>query len=628
MDFKTKLAFALVSASLLSMLALGFFTYLWAADMLFGEAQRQLGVVADSKQSQIRGVVDDWVEDLREVVDRLEAATDLEAVRSDPDRAAELLRDAAASSHRIRSVEFVEAGVESTGAASLREHSVAFVGIRMDSQPSFGVVLRAPVTLVEGRVEFVDVAFYARSLERFLGRTLKLGYTGQTSLFLSTPATSVGEAAEGYLVVESSGDGDELVRERRSLAEAPTAVSAALGSEEQIFTGVVDGRGREVMAAVRLVPELHGGIVVQLDSAEAREGSRVLFGNMRDIGVSLAAFAILGGTLLGLYLGRPIHKLVEEVDRIRHGELGLRLQVKGEDEVAFLARSLNEFMDQLDRSSDLFRLAELEVLVVGGDEQAQKLYGGLLQNWNMRPTLVETGAAALAATQQALQAGKPIQMVLLDDPLPDLHAVQLAEEMRASLPKGLPAVLLSADIEGLDAAALKQAGIGCVLPKPVVASHLMEAILDEMGVSAQGLASGADVYLKPALPRRILLAEDNPLIQRVMLGLLSKWGHEVTLAENGRDALDRSGLERFDLILMDVEMPVMNGLEATAAIRERERKGGARSTIVALTAEARSGDRDRCLSAGMDDYLSKPVDARSLYGLIERCPSARSPAQA
>jgi CheY-like chemotaxis protein/HPt (histidine-containing phosphotransfer) domain-containing protein len=149
----------------------------------------------------------------------------------------------------------------------------------------------------------------------------------------------------------------------------------------------------------------------------------------------------------------------------------------------------------------------------------------------------------------------------------------------------------------------------------------MEAILDQMGVSAEGLASTADAYLKKTTPRKILIAEDNALMQRVMVGFLENWGHEVTLAENGRIALESTQRERFDLILMDVEMPEMNGLDATAAIRAHEHEDTGRTPIIALTAEAKTGDRERCLAAGMDDYISKPVDPKALYALIERYPA-------
>jgi CheY-like chemotaxis protein len=148
----------------------------------------------------------------------------------------------------------------------------------------------------------------------------------------------------------------------------------------------------------------------------------------------------------------------------------------------------------------------------------------------------------------------------------------------------------------------------------------MEAILDETGVSAEGLTATAATSHRTATPRKVLLAEDSRLIQQVMLGFLESWGHEVTCVGNGRLAVERAQAERFDLILMDVEMPEMNGLDATAAIRAQEGEGE-RIPIIALTAEARPGDRERCLVAGMDDYIAKPADPKRLYAMINRCPA-------
>lgn len=123
-------------------------------------------------------------------------------------------------------------------------------------------------------------------------------------------------------------------------------------------------------------------------------------------------------------------------------------------------------------------------------------------------------------------------------------------------------------------------------------------------------------------PMRVLLAEDNPVNQKVAVGLLSKRGHAVVVAGNGRDALEALTRQPFDLVLMDVQMPVMGGFEATAAIRERERATGSHIRIVAMTAHAMTGDRARCLAAGMDDYMAKPVNPKELFAMVENGRSA------
>jgi CheY-like chemotaxis protein/HPt (histidine-containing phosphotransfer) domain-containing protein len=636
MDLKTKLAFALVSASLLSMAVLGYFTYLWAEDLFLEDSQHQLDAVAESKKDAINGVFARWKEEVYALVARAQSAQLARSHPSPPDatsmeRIARVLRDAQASSHSLRRVMLFDvqgnplsgAGAESKAIAGVPDDDVAFFGIRVEANHSISAIFHAWLTLDGHRVGLVEAVLDAQPLERFVGHTAEIGETGETSLIVPTRTapSSPRSADDGYFVVSSSRHSVEVDRERRALSEAPATASAALRGQEQVFAKVTDHRGHEVMAVTRFLPEPGWGLVVQVDRVEARQRADQLLANMRDLGVSLAAFAILGGTLFGLYLGRPIHKLVQEVDRIRHGELGLRLDAGGEDEVAFLAQSLNEFMDQLDRSSDLFQLGEMSVLVVDSDAKNRQLLQDLLQNWKMRPTPAESGAAALSAFEQARRAGQPLQLVLLDESLPDMDSTRLAARLRSSNSGPFPIILLSSQVDLLDADRLKEAGIGRILPRPVVASHLMEAILDEMGVSAEGLASTTDAYLKKTTPRKILLVEDNALIQRVMIGFLENWGHEVRLAENGRIALESIQREHFDLILMDVEMPEMNGLDATAAIRAHEHKDTGRTPIIALTAEAMTGDRERCLAGGMDDYISKPVDPKALYALIQRYPA-------
>jgi CheY-like chemotaxis protein len=139
----------------------------------------------------------------------------------------------------------------------------------------------------------------------------------------------------------------------------------------------------------------------------------------------------------------------------------------------------------------------------------------------------------------------------------------------------------------------------------------------ESAVSA-GIATAARRAVAPARAARILVAEDNIVNQRVAAALLTKRGHSVTVVNNGREAIDALARGEFDLVLMDVQMPEMDGFEATAAIRAMERDTGRHVRIVAMTAHAMSGDRDRCLAAGMDDYLSKPIDKRSLYQVVEK----------
>ena len=158
------------------------------------------------------------------------------------------------------------------------------------------------------------------------------------------------------------------------------------------------------------------------------------------------------------------------------------------------------------------------------------------------------------------------------------------------------------------------------MPKPVIASELMNAMLHEFGMSLSP-ATPESAALPALAPRRILLAEDNPVNQKVVLGFLGRWGQEVVVAQNGRAAVEITAREPFDLVLMDVQMPVLDGYQATGEIRARERAAGGHLPIIAMTAEAMKGDRERCLAAGMDDYLAKPIDTSALYKAIAARPA-------
>ena len=632
MDLKTKLAFALVSASLLSMAALGYFTHLATVELFLADSRGQLNALAESRKNEIDTVLLGWYEVVQQTVERIESSplTDRDIGTQDAQTLqilARILDETKASSSLLRRVTLFDTQGAALlivgpafreGAAPPHIDEPILSNLVEEADGSRSVLLHAVLNRQGESIGRVELAFDARPLDRFIGASQSIGATGKTALLI--PARGNTPTDRSFLV-SSLGSRRSGASRDTAVTEAPAPIAESLRSEGRTLETVFDHEGREISAAALPLAVPGWGVVVEVASDEAWLRAGRLIANMRDLGIALAAFATLGGVLLGLYLGRPINELKEQVDRIRHGELGLRLNVKGEDEVAFLAQSLNEFIDQLDRSSDLFRLGQLRVLVVESNAPRRRLFGDLLENWGMRPTLVETGANALGALEQAAKAGQPLQLVLLDESIADMQVISLVERLRA-LPSGtVPVVVLASKTEGAEAERLKSCGVERLLPKPVVASHLMEAILDEMGIDAEGLIPTGDTYLNKTTPRTILLVEDNRLMQQVMIGFLENWGHDVRLAKNGRAALEANESERFDLILMDVVMPEMNGLEATAAIRSRERGGIERTPIIALTAEALSGDRESCLAAGMDDYITKPVDPKALYALIERFPA-------
>ena len=181
-------------------------------------------------------------------------------------------------------------------------------------------------------------------------------------------------------------------------------------------------------------------------------------------------------------------------------------------------------------------------------------------------------------------------------------------------------VLTSGDRHGDDGRA-QQLGIAAQLIKPVKPSELRQVIGTVLAAARPASAPRRSplVTVQPPRPLRILLAEDSLLNQKLAVGLLTKWGHAVTVANNGQEAVVAVTRQVFDLVLMDIQMPEMNGFEATEAIRGQERERGGRVPIVALTAHALKGDRERCLEAGMDGYVSKPIRQEELYQAIAAC---------
>ena len=278
-----------------------------------------------------------------------------------------------------------------------------------------------------------------------------------------------------------------------------------------------------------------------------------------------------------------------------------------------------------DREAQLTRLRDMPVLVVDDNPVNRRLLETTLTQWLMKPQLADSGLAGIAAMQERKLAGKTFPLVVLDAHMPGLDGFSVAEEIRKdpAMAGAIVMMMTSAGQRG-DGARCRELGIAAYLTKPISQPELLDAILTVLGMSADS-PGGVQVVTRHSLREnrrnlRILLAEDNKVNQLVAARLLGKRGHEVVIAENGRQALaalDAPGSAGFDLILMDVQMPDMDGFEATGIIREREKSSGAHIPIVAMTANAMKGDKERCLASGMDDYVSKPIDVEQLMAVIE-----------
>ena len=271
---------------------------------------------------------------------------------------------------------------------------------------------------------------------------------------------------------------------------------------------------------------------------------------------------------------------------------------------------------------DPARLRDLHALIVDDNFTNRRVLQGILSRWGMKPTAVDGGRAALQAIEVANNAGYPFPLILLDGQMPEMDGFTLAEHIHKDpeLVNATIMMLTSAGHLG-DAARCRELGIAAYLVKPIRQGELLDAI-------CQVLDGMARKQPEPLVTRhtlreekhriRILLAEDNAVNQTLAVRLLEKRGYAVTVAPNGRAAVEAFQIGGFELVLMDIQMPGMDGFEATAAIREREKLIGGHIPIVAMTAHALVGDQERCIASGMDGYISKPIRTSELFATIEK----------
>jgi two-component system sensor histidine kinase/response regulator len=262
----------------------------------------------------------------------------------------------------------------------------------------------------------------------------------------------------------------------------------------------------------------------------------------------------------------------------------------------------------------------LTVLLVDDNEANRRILQQMLQSWGIHPISVDRASKALDELEKAKALGLPFSLILLDAHMPDSDGFAAAERIKKN-PRWSESevVMLTSFGSSGDAAKCSELGIHAYLPKPIKRSDLLAILQRRLGSREPETVSPP--VPSPRVERHtaltILLAEDNRVNQIVATRLLEKRGHTVVLAETGRAALEALHKQRFDLVLMDVQMPEMDGLEATMAIRQREKLSGQHVPIVAMTANAMTGDEQRCLQSGMDGFVAKPISAQRLFATIE-----------
>jgi two-component system, sensor histidine kinase and response regulator len=422
--------------------------------------------------------------------------------------------------------------------------------------------------------------------------------------------------------------------------EVPDEVAGDPGRLGQVIVNLV---GNAIKFTER------GEVAVLVGAAEVTDGAVRLEVQVRDSGVGIPADKLAG-------IFEPFRQADTSIQR-RYGGTGLGLAISrrlvrmmgGDIRVESVAGlgSVFSFTVRLDRAPTAEReptgpatLTGLRVLVADDHDVNRRFFDAAVRSWRMAPETAEDGPAALEKLRAAAAAGQPFDVVMLDMLMPGMQGLDVVRAMRQEPAlAATPVLMLTSDVNPGDSARALELGVSGRLTKPVTPSELLNALLAAVGtptgIEASAPTSSGPRPGQPSL--RVLVAEDNAVNQKLALRLLERAGHRAVVVENGRKAVEILDGQQFDVVLMDVQMPEMDGLSAARAIRSAEAEIAAgrrpapaesayaagRIPIVALTAHAMKGDREQCLAAGMDGYISKPLSAEDLVAELARC--ARRP---
>lgn len=381
----------------------------------------------------------------------------------------------------------------------------------------------------------------------------------------------------------------------------------------------------------------HGEVILEVKCAETMENRVRLHFSVKDTGIGIqeerqqAIFDAFtqadssttrryGGTGLGLAISLRLVRLMG-------GEIWLESEIGKGSTFHFTAGfNVGDAVAPSD-AIEFSRLQNLRVLVVDDSSTNRRILQQMLMNWGMQPALAQEGEEALVLLHQAQQAGTPFPLVITDVHMPNMDGFTLVERINNdSALAGASIIMLTSARQPGQAERCRQLGVKGYLTKPIKQSELVSAIALAMSNPADRKpANGTPLHaaaLHSEQRLRVLIAEDNRINQVLARRLLEQHGHTVVVAGNGREALAEVESSSFDVVLMDVQMPEVDGLEATAMIRTNERSTGKHLPIIALTAHAMKGDHERCLAAGMDGYISKPLEPAELVATIERVVAA------
>jgi signal transduction histidine kinase/DNA-binding response OmpR family regulator len=494
-------------------------------------------------------------------------------------------------------------------------------------------------------------------------RTPMNGVIGMTELALETPLTS--EQRDYLTTVKASADAllgvlndildfSKIELRKLELESIPFSVRNHVAELLRPLALRAEQKGLELVCDVR--PDVPGAVLG--DPGRLRQvlvnliGNAVKFTERGHILVRIAVESQVDGTTTLHYsvsdtgIGIPQEKLEEVFQPFRQADGSTTRRYGGTGLGLAISSTLADLMggriwvESTPQQGSTFHFTacvgltdappetvtstvpDLPVLIVDDNAVNRRILHDLLARWTMRPTAVASGALALQALSDAHARGEPFPLVLLDANMPEMDGYQVAQRVRDN-PElaGVTIMMVSSSGQYGETARCLELGITQRLTKPVDHRELLTAINRALAIEPVRAPAPATAPAPTDLPAQrldVLLAEDNVVNQRLAAKLLERRGHRVTVVNNGREALAAIAVQQFDVVLMDVQMPEMGGFEATAAIRQREIESGAHVPIIAMTAHAMKGDRERCLESGMDDYLTKPLDSKLLIAVVER----------
>jgi two-component system sensor histidine kinase/response regulator len=421
-------------------------------------------------------------------------------------------------------------------------------------------------------------------------------------------------------------------------------VEIALDIEPSVPSWIVGDAGRLRQVILNLIGNAlkfteRGEVILEVSLEEVAANQIILHFGVRDTGIGIPpekqalvfqAFTQAdnsttrkyGGTGLGLAISVRLVQMMG-------GRIWLESEVGKGSTFHFTSCFQPSLEDKTASRAQADVLRGMKVLIVDDNATNRRILEGTLKHWHMKTVSVPSGESALTALAEARGQGASFSMILLDGQMPDMDGFRLAEEIKQS-PQfmGATIMMLASDSGPGDKVRCSDLGIDVYLLKPIRQSELLDALLRTVGADSgtkkRSQITKAAAETVTTRPSKILLAEDNITNQTLAARLLTKKGHSVTIVSNGKEAVDALAGRSFDFVLMDVQMPELDGLAATVLIREREKITGIHIPIIAMTANAMQGDREKCLVSGMDGYISKPIRVPELMTEIARIVSLQT----